>query len=208
LDDLALQKIIPLQRLAQRTARAAIPIVVAVFILFCSIFLEFGRFVFRGQIPAFARVILAVERPWGIVNAYGLFAVMTTHRYEIILEGSADGQNWQSYEFKWKPGDLNTAPKWAQPHQPRLDWQMWFAALETYRENPWLLELMAKLLENDPVALRLLKTNPFPATPPHYIRARLYEYAFTDAKTRAITSAWWERTFLSEYTPVLSLNRP
>ena len=30
--------------------------------------------------------------------------------------------------------------------QPRLDWQMWFAALGSYQHHPWLLNLIFKLL--------------------------------------------------------------
>src|SRR6266496_3243758 len=75
--------------------------------------------------------------PFRIVNGYGLFRVMTKERGEIVIEGSADGIDWLPYEFKWKPGDVMRAPGWCAPHQPRLDWQMWFAALGSYRENPW-----------------------------------------------------------------------
>ena len=78
------------------------------------------------------------------MNGYGLFRVMTKSRPEIILEGSADGIDWLPYEFKWKPGDVNQPPHWVAPHQPRLDWQMWFAALGTYRQNPWFVRLAAK----------------------------------------------------------------
>src|SRR5205809_1238630 len=72
-----------------------------------------------------------------IVNGYGLFRVMTKDRCEIVLEGSTDGVEWLPYEFKWKPGDVKRAPGWCAPHQPRLDWQMWFAALESQREHSW-----------------------------------------------------------------------
>ena len=82
-----------------------------------------------------------------IVNGYGLFRVMTKDRCEIVLEGSADGIDWLPYEFKWKPGDVKRAPGWCAPHQPRLDWQMWFAALGTPRENPWFVALIFRLLQ-------------------------------------------------------------
>ena len=94
--------------------------------------------------------------PYHIVNGYGLFRVMTKTRPEIVLEGSADGIDWLPYEFKWKPGDLQNAPRRVAPHQPRLDWQMWFAALGTYRQNYWLLGLCDRLLENSPEVVALL----------------------------------------------------
>lgn len=139
------------------------------------------------------------------VNSYGLFAVMTTSRPEIIVEGSNDGVTWQAYEFKWKPGDLARRPEFAQPHQPRLDWQMWFAALGTYQRNPWFVNFLRRLLEGSPDALRLLAKNPFPDSPPLYVRAVLFDYRFTDLKTKREQGLWWKRDHMRLYCPVLSL---
>jgi hypothetical protein len=144
--------------------------------------------------------------PFRIVNGYGLFRVMTKSRPEIILEGSADGTDWLSYEFKWKPGDLNQAPRWVAPHQPRLDWQMWFAALGTYRQNPWLVHFVECLLRNHPDVTRLLESNPFPNNPPRYIRATLYEYHFASWAEHRATGVWWRREKFGEYLPPVSLN--
>jgi len=143
--------------------------------------------------------------PFRSLNTYGLFAVMTTNRPEILIEGSADGQTWVPYEFKYKPGDLNRRPAFVAPHQPRLDWQMWFAALGRYEQNPWLLNFCARLLEGSPEVLALMKRNPFPKTPPRYIRAIVYEYHFTDFATRRKTGAWWRREYQGSYMPVMSL---
>ncbi|PYI92814.1 MAG: hypothetical protein DME97_08325 [Verrucomicrobia bacterium] len=143
--------------------------------------------------------------PFRIVNGYGLFRVMTKSRPEIIIEGSADGNNWLPYEFKWKPGALDNPPRWVAPHQPRLDWQMWFAALGTYRQNPWFVSLLERLLRNTPAVTRLFAHNPFPETPPHYVRARLYEYRFTTWTEHRATGAWWKRDENGEYLPALSL---
>jgi lipase maturation factor 1 len=143
--------------------------------------------------------------PFRIVNGYGLFRVMTKSRPEIILEGSADGIDWRAYEFKWKPGDLNRPPPWVAPHQPRLDWQMWFAALGTYRQNPWFVRLAVRLLENNPSVTGLLARNPFPNQPPRYIRATLYDYHFTSWDEHKATGAWWKRERQGEYLPAISL---
>src|SRR5260370_9720178 len=94
-----------------------------------------------GVEPQPVASLMNIIAPLRIVNGYGLFAVMTTTRPEIVIEGSNDGVNWQEYEFRWKPGDLRRGPRWVQPYQPRLDWQMWFAALGDYQENPWTLQL-------------------------------------------------------------------
>ena len=140
-----------------------------------------------------------------IVNGYGLFRVMTKDRKEIIIEGSADGLDWKPYEFKWKPGDVMRAPGWCQPHQPRLDWQMWFAALGSYRQNPWFVQTVIALLHGKKEVAALFEKNPFPETPPRYIRATFYRYRFTNAEEHRQTGAWWKRTELGKYLPSVSL---
>jgi hypothetical protein len=153
--------------------------------------------------PKPVMALIVKTAPFRTVNNYGLFAVMTTERHEIILEGSQDGVTWTPYEFVWKPGDLKRPPGWAMPHMPRLDWQMWFASLGHYQNNPWLVYLMAHLLEDSKPVTALLKTNPFAGHPPRYIRAVLYDYHFTDFKTWQKTGEWWRRDYLGLYAPVL-----
>jgi hypothetical protein len=161
-----------------------------------------------GGREAAPRPLLAFSQwfsPLRTFNRYGLFAVMTTSRPEIIIEGSNDGAAWLAYEFKYKPGDTKRRPKFVAPHQPRLDWQMWFAALNDYRHNPWLVGFCVCLLQGSPEVLSLLERNPFPDAPPRYLRAMVYEYHFTDFATRRKTGAWWSRELKGEYLPVLSL---
>ncbi|HYR58194.1 MAG TPA: lipase maturation factor family protein [Chthoniobacteraceae bacterium] len=134
-------------------------------------------------------------------NGYGLFAVMTTTRPEIFVEGSDDGVNWQAYRFRWKPGNVRDAPTIVAPHQPRLDWQMWFAALSDYRQEPWFVRFLARLLEGSPEVLDLLEWNPFPSHPPRFVRAVVYEYHFTHWGE----SAWWSRGEEKLYCPAISL---
>jgi hypothetical protein len=136
------------------------------------------------------------------VNHYGLFAIMTTRRPEIIVEGSDDGETWKPYEFKWKPGNVARRPAFTGLHLPRLDWQMWFAALDGYQRSPWFAHFLERLLEGSPDVVALLEQNPFPERPPRYLRAVLYDYRFTDAETRAQTGAWWSRQRLGLFCPV------
>jgi predicted DCC family thiol-disulfide oxidoreductase YuxK len=160
----------------------------------------------RARIPqALVRLqdALAPLRP---VSSYGLFAMMTTSRPEIILEGSMDGVTWREYELPYKPGDVRTAPRWAAPHQPRLDWQMWFAALQA--PPVWFARLLIRLLEGEPDVLALFAGNPFPGRPPTYVRALLYEYRMTDRQTRRRTGAWWRRELIGVYVPPVRLARP
>jgi hypothetical protein len=140
-----------------------------------------------------------------LVNDYGLFRRMTETRPEIVIEGSADGNVWKPYEFRWKPGDLARPPGFNTPHQPRLDWQMWFEALQLERAycltgtmdpqymSLWFQSLIQHLLKGDPVVVGLLAKNPFPDAPPKFIRVGLYQYRFTDPSERAATGDWWHR---------------
>jgi lipase maturation factor 1 len=143
--------------------------------------------------------------PFHLVNGYGLFAVMTKERPEIIVEGSEDGVNWQAYEFKYKPGTVNRAPRFVAPHQPRLDWQVWFAALGYCENNPWFVRFLMRLLEGSKPVINLLKANPFPQRPPRYIRASLYDYRFTDRAQHRQSRAWWRREHRGLYCPVLDI---
>ena len=159
-----------------------------------------------GDIPEPIGVVMDLLEPFRLVNRYGLFAIMTTTRPEIIVEGSDDGQTWQAYEFRYKAGDVARPPLWVAPLQPRLDWQMWFAALGTYQQNPWFINFLRRLLQGSPDVLQLLDKNPFPDHLPRYIRATLYDYRFTDPATLSSTCAWWRREPIGWYVPPLELN--
>jgi len=152
--------------------------------------------------------LLALEEwlgPFQTLNHYGLFAVMTTARPEIIIEGSDDGKTWLPYEFKYKAGDVNRRPGFVAPHQPRLDWQMWFAALRPNGRDRWFVGLCVRLLEGSPDVLALLERNPFPGKPPRYLRAEYYDYQFTNFAERRATGAWWRRKRIGEYLPPVPL---
>jgi lipase maturation factor 1 len=153
-------------------------------------------------------VVVADEwlAPFRSFNGYGLFAVMTTDRREIIVEGSDDGVNWLPYEFKYKPGDVDRRPAFVAPHQPRLDWQMWFAALGNAGQNQWFVNFCEHLLQGSPEVLGLLANNPFPNHPPRYIRAEFYDYRFTNFAERRAADAWWKRESIGEYLPPISLH--
>ena len=186
-------------------AALAIPLAIVVAIIYL-----FQVSVAMGRPPTWlfpAAVADACVSPFRTFNGYGLFAVMTTERREIVVEGSDDGSNWRPYRFKYKPGDVHRQPAFVAPHQPRLDWQMWFAALGDYRENPWFIDLCQRLLQGSPQVLALLARNPFPDHPPRYIRAELYDYRFTTFAERRATGAWWKRERIGEYLPPISLSR-
>ena len=207
-DDAALQKLLP-QRMAawltshrvvrplQHRGKAVIAVLTSLMV-FCSLVEMDIRA--GGEPPGIALAINDILQPLNIVSSYGLFAVMTTKRNEIIVQGSSDGTHWRDYEFRYKPGDVARAPPWNIPHQPRLDWQMWFAALQSPDTLPWFWRFVQKLLENDPAVTSLLRTNPFANKAPLFIRAQFYEYTFanSDEKARGI---WWHRLLLGLYFP-------
>lgn len=155
--------------------------------------------------PEWLGAVRNAIRPFRSINSYGLFRKMTRYRDEIVIEGSHDGRTWKEYEFKWKPGALDRAPGFVQPHQPRLDWQMWFAALERYEHQFWFQRFLGRLLESEPAVIELLASNPFPDHPPMYLRARLYRYHFTGEGEAS--SNWWKREFVRPYSPTLQSRR-
>ena len=179
-----------------------IGIAVAAILLFLLSSIRFGGQLFReAQLPDVAWIA-----PFRSVNTYGLFADMTESRPEIIVEGSNDRITWKTYQFRWKPGDLTVPPKWVAPHQPRLDWQMWFAALQgSYQNTPWFLNFMGALLQGKSEVLQLFAENPFPDSPPRYVRATLYDYRFTDLTTKRSEGTWWSREWKRIYCPAISL---
>lgn len=166
--------------------------------IFMNILLLIQQF-FR--VHFFSRPIHLLRR-WGILNTYGLFAVMTTIRDEVIIEGTCDGKEWKEYHFRYKPGRLNQAPSQVAPLHPRLDWQMWFIALGHPRDEPWFFSMIAKLLEPSPDVLALLMHDPFEGKPPMAIRAKRYRYHFTSFEEWQKTGNYWRREdkgmFLSE----------
>ena len=146
--------------------------------------------------------------PFGIVNSYGPFAVMSLVRNEIVIEGSADKSTWQEYQFKYKPGDLKQCPTWVEPHQPRIDWQMWFAALSRPDQQRWLVNLMIRLLQNSEPVTAIFAFNPFTGEPPVSVRALIYRYTFTSVEERKETGRCWNRQLLGDYIPPISYNKP
>jgi hypothetical protein len=102
---------------------------------------------------------------------------------------------------------VNRAPRWCAPHQPRLDWQMWFAALGGPQQNPWFVRLVLCLLQGKRDVANLLERDPFPVAPPRYIRASFFRYRFTTPEERRRSSAWWKRAELGEYLPEVSLDQ-
>jgi hypothetical protein len=148
---------------------------------------------------------VALLDPFRIANRYGLFAVMTRSRYEIEFQGSNDGQTWTAYPFRHKPQELDKPPRIYAPYQPRLDWNLWFASLGEWRDNPMVLRAERRLLSNDHDVLALFAANPFPQGPPRQVRAVLWQYWFTSMEEKRQHGLWWRRELLGLYAPAIQL---
>jgi hypothetical protein len=152
--------------------------------------------------PLFATPIVALE-PFRIANAYGLFATMTPHRYEIEFQGSNDGQTWTPYPFRYKPQDPHERPGIYAPYQPRFDWNLWFASLGPWQEAPIVPLTEQRLLEGDRDVLSLFAGDPFRNQPPKMVRAVLYQYWFSTPEEKRTQHVWWTRQWLGTYAPTL-----
>lgn len=209
-DDRAIARIVP-ARLRERIKPAATSVLVKrTAVTFAALITALGAMSFwatahRTSLPAPILAVLRAVDPLHAANGYGLFAVMTTTRDEIVIEGTADGKTWKPYHFRYKPDALDRAPPWIIPHQPRLDWQLWFAALSNFQRQPWFIQFATRLLVNSPPVTALLAHNPFPDAPPEALRAQRYRYQFTTPEERPQTGHWWKREYVGPYLPSIAL---
>jgi predicted DCC family thiol-disulfide oxidoreductase YuxK len=210
-DDAALRRLMPAHLASRVEARAPRPgrtaTAIAAGLAFIVVPVSLNRIwqpLTHTDLPL-AGALTETISPLLIVNPYGLFVTTTTTRPEIIIEASDDGQVWREYVFRYKPGPVNRRPPWNIPHQPRLDWQMWFAGYRSVAENPWFAGLILALLKGSPPVLALFASDPFPDHPPKYVRALLYDYHFADSATFGRSGQWWERRPEGLYFPPASL---
>ncbi len=143
--------------------------------------------------------------PFHLVNRYGLFAIMTKQRIEIIIEGSEDGDVWKEYLLSYKPSEITRRPRRISPYQPRIDWQMWFLPFDDFESATWFQKFLYHLLKGSPEVLKLIRHNPFPEKPPKYIRAVMYDYHFSTRKQKKELGWWWQRQWIGPFSPVMTL---
>jgi hypothetical protein len=140
--------------------------------------------------------------PFRIANQYGLFAVMTRGRYEIEFQGSNDGKTWTPYPFRYKPQDPREAPGIFAPYQPRFDWNLWFASLDNWQRNRFVVYAEERLLIGSPAVMELFAGNPFPNAPPQQLRSVVWQYWFSD-RAEKNQGIWWRRELIGLYAPAL-----
>jgi hypothetical protein len=194
-----------LARLGLRTTAADVRpvprwrLAVAAFALIWVLWATIFAFLPRGPL---AWPATALE-PFRIANAYGLFAVMTRGRWEIEFQGTRDGRTWVTYPFRYKPQNPAEAPGIYAPYQPRFEWNLWFASLAPWRQNPWVVRAEMQLLEGSPDVLALFRRDPFAGAPPRQVRTVLWQYWFTDREERRATGRWWRRQLVGTWAPGL-----
>jgi hypothetical protein len=175
--------------------RVIAPVVLALSVL--SMVREIAYTLPNGRGMAFwprqAESLMGMIAPLRSISGYGLFRVMTTERPELVIEGSRDGERWEPYELRYKPGAVDRRPGFVAPFHPRLDWQLWFAALSPRASYPWLQVLARRLRDGEPEVLGLFAVNPFGREPPKLVRAVLYDYRFSTVEERRRAGAWWVR---------------
>lgn len=207
-DDRTFQRLGGLLRHSVATVKSAVRQGLLTAVLACLMILGAVQVaaLFASMVAAPLSGLYSLTGALQIVNSYGLFAVMTTTRPELIYEGSNDGQNWKEYSFPYKPGDVKRGLPIIAPFQPRLDWQLWFAALDgNYQADRWTGNLVIRILQGDRAVMDLLGgPQPF-HKPPKYVRVALYDYWFTNAAERQKTGAIWNRRFERLYLPSISL---
>jgi predicted DCC family thiol-disulfide oxidoreductase YuxK len=210
-DDQALARVLPSDLTARITAHAlrpgrlatALATIVALIVVPVGLNLIYAALAGRN-LPIVGTMTEALA-PLLIVNPYGLFATTTTTRPVIVIEGSADNATWREYALPYLPGPLTRAPTWSIPYQPRLDWQLWFAAYGNAAQQPWIERVLQRLLEGDARVAALFAENPFADAPPKYVRALLYDYRFADARSPVAQRQWWERRLDGSYYPSVTL---
>lgn len=158
-------------------------------------------------IPGLAKIRRGMQpiAGWHVSHTYGLFASMTRQREEVQILGSNDGVDWKAYSFKYKPNNDKKIPRWTWLHQPRLDWQLWFVALQGYSQRSWTNALITRLFDHSPSVLALFKEVPFETAPKYLVMVK-NSYHFSDWKEKQTKGTWWIVGETEQFSPVFKNN--
>jgi hypothetical protein len=178
-----------------RVARAA---AIGGGVLFLFLSLDEGLLTFTSLAPAPLVQLLELEQPFHLVNTYHLFAAITRERIEPEFQTLAqerepnDDSAWTAQHLWHKPGDPRRAPDLVAPHQPRVDFRLWFYGLDFRRREPSYVSTLLERMCEDPAAVQPLFRAPLPANP-RAVRIAYWQYHFTTPAEARATGAWWRR---------------
>jgi hypothetical protein len=157
-----------------------------------------GQFTDGGAGSALAEPLLQTVAPLRLVNTYHLFAAITRDRIEPQFEVQHDGA-WRALDFWHKPGDVARRPDFVAPHQPRVDFQLWFYGLSYQRQPLYVLMLLERLCRDPAAVAPLFRTSP---DAPQAVRIAYYGYRFTSRAERRATGAYWNRALVDTTAPI------
>lgn len=177
--------------------RCVLPVVALVIVV--SSTTSFTGMVTNINIPEVLVRSASLASSWGIGHMFHVFPTMQTERHELEIEGSYNGKEWRRYIFKYKPGPLDKTPEFIVPHQPRLDWMIWFVPPQHAEMMYWFEGFINQLQQGSTEVNDLLEYNPFPDSPPVFLRVLVYQYHFTTSDERKITGNWWKREYMGEF---------
>jgi len=143
-----------------------------------------------------------------LVNTYGAFGSVGDVRHELVIEGTMDGDpetaHWRAYELPCKPGDPDRGLCVLGPYHRRLDWLIWFAAMEEAPSEHWILHVVWKLLDGDRGIRRLFAVDPFDGAKPRWVRIQRYVYRFA----RGDEPGTWVREHEAPWLLPVALDTP
>ena len=145
--------------------------------------------------------VRARYQPLRLINNYHLFAAITRERIEPEFQTRTDDAQWTAHHLHHKPGDPLRRPDWVAPHQPRVDFQLWFHGLSFRRNTPAYVTVLVDRLCHDPAAVASLFTSPLPRSPAT-VRIAYWQYHFTTPAERQKSGAWWRRELLGAIRPI------
>ncbi len=217
LDDRALDRLLPWRRTGSKKQPQPAPATPSplhkAFLGFVALMLTgaslaaFYSAAFHRPLPTpLAQLVQGVQN-FGVGAIYHVFPNMQTERQELVVEGSNDGEHWKAYRFRYKPQEPDRITPFIVPHQPRLDWLMWFVPTQHPAHLYWFGEFMYSLERGSKPVLALLAYNPFPDHPPKYLRVTAWRYRFTTPEERRRSGHWWKREYLGLF-PMVPPRRP
>ena len=214
-DDKAIRKVLPAslcswllqqKQLASISSLLRIPCYAFASVILLTSTIQLSEMASGSRISGNAGRVLDYIQRWSLANPYHVFPTVNRQRVELLIEGTSDGRTWLPYRFKYKPGELDKPLTVVIPHQPRLDWMVWFVPINEVFVG-WFENFLAALLDNSPQVTGLLEHNPFPQTPPIAIRVQAFEYRFTNFEEREISGHWWTRRYLGPFEPLPGIYR-